>query len=147
MKVISLWQPWAQLIVEGKKYDETRSWKTNYRGEILIHASKKPIFDGISLMGSNEMDYLKQALELPDDCMRWRNRMPCGAIIGKAKLVDCKLIDTEYREFVQTFCPAEFAFGDFSVGRYAWVMQDAVKFEQPIPVKGRQGIWNWEGKI
>lgn len=40
MKVISLLQPWASLVVMGAKIYETRSWKTKYQGNILIHASQ-----------------------------------------------------------------------------------------------------------
>ena len=40
MKVLTIRQPWATLIVEGYKRFEFRSWKTNYRGDILIHAGK-----------------------------------------------------------------------------------------------------------
>ena len=39
MKVLSLTEPFATLIKEGKKKIETRSWQTNYRGELYIHAS------------------------------------------------------------------------------------------------------------
>jgi len=40
VKALSLKQPWAQLIVEGKKTIELRSWNTHFRGRFLIHASK-----------------------------------------------------------------------------------------------------------
>ena len=40
--------------------------------------------------------------------------------------------------------PAEYAFGNYEPGRYAWVMKDAVLFDKPIPAKGKQGLWNWE---
>lgn len=40
MKVLTIRQPWASLIIEGYKMFEFRSWKTNYRGEILIHAGQ-----------------------------------------------------------------------------------------------------------
>lgn len=43
MKVISLLEPWASLIKENVKYIETRSWKTNYRGELYIHSSKRKL--------------------------------------------------------------------------------------------------------
>jgi len=42
IKAISLKQPWANMIVEGKKTIETRKWSTTYRGDILICSSKKP---------------------------------------------------------------------------------------------------------
>ncbi len=41
MKAISILQPWASLVALGHKKIETRSWNTKYRGELLIHASKK----------------------------------------------------------------------------------------------------------
>ena len=40
MKVITIKQPWASLIAYGYKRYEFRSWKTNYRGPIYIHAGK-----------------------------------------------------------------------------------------------------------
>lgn len=42
MKALSLRQPWANLIVDGKKSIETRTWSTSYRGDIIIYSSKKP---------------------------------------------------------------------------------------------------------
>src|SRR5580765_8422282 len=41
MKILSLHQPWASLVAIGAKRYETRSWKTDYRGPIAIHAAKK----------------------------------------------------------------------------------------------------------
>lgn len=43
MKVLSLMEPCGSLIKEKIKYIETRSWKTNYRGELYIHTSLKKI--------------------------------------------------------------------------------------------------------
>lgn len=75
------------------------------------------------------------------------NKLPTGAIIGKANLVDCFQIDEAYRRKLQRENPAELAFGDYTIGRYAWVMADAILFNKPIPAKGKQGLWNWEGGI
>jgi hypothetical protein len=41
MKILSIRQPWAYLITRGSKNIENRSWPTNYRGPVLIHASLK----------------------------------------------------------------------------------------------------------
>ena len=48
MKVITIKEPFASLVADGIKKVETRSWKTNYRGEIYIHAglTKVPEQDG-----------------------------------------------------------------------------------------------------
>ena len=43
MKVLSLTEPYATLIKKGIKTIETRSWKTNYRGKLFIHASSTRI--------------------------------------------------------------------------------------------------------
>ena len=66
MKVLSIIEPWATLIASKQKYIETRSWKTSYRGELYIHASKKHIKDKdtkiqelLKLLPSTEMNYGK----------------------------------------------------------------------------------------
>ena len=41
MKALSIMQPWAWLIVNGHKSVENRTWNTNYRGQLLIHAGRK----------------------------------------------------------------------------------------------------------
>jgi hypothetical protein len=42
MKALSIKQPWANLIASGEKTIETRTWKTSYRGPLLIVSSKTP---------------------------------------------------------------------------------------------------------
>lgn len=139
MKAITVLQPWAWLLVSGKKRCETRSWKTNYRGEILIHAGKK---DMTATMRQTifEAVYMKQAGV-------FKTKMITGAIIGKAVLVNCVQIDEAIQELIRKQHFDEYAFGCFSPGRYAWVMEDPVLFDTLIPARGRQGLWNWEGEI
>lgn len=43
MKALTIWQPWASLLVSGQKKYETRSWATSYRGPIAIHAAMRPV--------------------------------------------------------------------------------------------------------
>ena len=40
LKCLSLWQPWASFVMHGYKMNETRSWPTNYRGDLAIQAAK-----------------------------------------------------------------------------------------------------------
>ena len=47
IKAISLNQPWASMIANGKKTIETRRWQTSYRGDLLICSTKKPIIPGL----------------------------------------------------------------------------------------------------
>ena len=83
MKVITIKQPWATLIVEGYKRFEFRSWKTNYRGDILIHAGK-----GID---KEAMERLKKYLP---------NEIPLGKIIGKATLTDCVPMSKDFADML-----------------------------------------------
>ena len=80
MKVLTIKEPWASLIIEGYKKYEFRSWKTNYRGKILIHA-------GMTI----EKDMLKRFKDYKFTCNP-------GYIIGEATLVDCILVDEKFNE-------------------------------------------------
>lgn len=149
MKALTVLQPWASLLACGRKKIETRSWKTNYRGKILIHAGlgdplelkKGDIGVYSNIIGKpyllnavNEIRYAEVG-----------NRLPYGVIIGKACLVNCIEIDEEMRKAAQEESPDEYEYGDFTPGRYAWIMEDPEFFEKPVPARGRHGLWNWEG--
>lgn len=69
---------------------------------------------------------------------------PLGAIIGQTNLVECIQMDQGYCDWMKKQNSEEYAFGNYEPGRYAWVMKDAVLFDKPMSVKGRQGLWNWE---
>ena len=49
MKVLTIKQPWATLIMQGDKRFEFRSWQTKYRGDLLIHAGKGIDKNGMKL--------------------------------------------------------------------------------------------------
>lgn len=126
MKVISIKEPFASLIKEKIKHIETRSWKTNYRGEIYIHASKT----------SSKIEN-KELLKITKN-INTNN----GYIIAKATLVDCKYMDQEFiNEIKQN--KTEYLCGDYKEGRYAWILKDIKKIK-PIKAKGKLNIWNYE---
>jgi hypothetical protein len=138
MKVISLLQPWASLVAIGAKKIETRSWPTNYRGPLLIHASKE--FSKLQKEFCWEEPFrsalLKGGYRLSFDNMEF------GMIIAKVILIDCMLINSK------ELPPApEAAFGDYTTGRYAWLLKDARMFTKPIPAKGHLRLWEWEENI
>lgn len=108
MKALSVRQPWADLIVTGQKAIETRSWRTAYRGRLLIHASRH---------GSTP-----------------------GAIVGEVTLIDCIPVDTLSPAVLRDEAP----FGDFSPGRFAWLLRDAQQYATPIPARGRLGLWTFD---
>ena len=55
MKALSLKQPYAELVVSGRKTIELRKWKTNFRGEFLVHASKGVDALGMKRFGFSEL--------------------------------------------------------------------------------------------
>jgi hypothetical protein len=147
MKVISLLQPWASLVVHGHKLIETRSWNTKYRGELLIHASISKKKEAIELYNDSKMSFLYESL--------FRgiayNDLPFGAIIGKVNLVDTCTTDLilhtnrkalEFNETTYHLDEQEMTFGDYSPGRYGWLLSDPILFDKPIACKGQLSIWN-----
>ena len=111
MKALSLKQPWAELIVSGKKTIETRKWKTNFRGEFFIHASK-----------NSDLKYCEE--------MNLKNLIT-GCLIGKCELIDVKEyknkedFNKDYKKhFAKTFV------------RYGFILKNGQKIK-PIPLKGQ----------
>lgn len=143
MKALTIWQPWAGMVAAGIKKNETRSWGTHYRGQIAIHAAKQDIHIGWCRYLSDEAaEVICRRLELPE-IFNTIETFPTGCILGTAELVDCIKISPEY---ISKLNYDELALGDYSLGRYAWVMENAIKFPEPILAKGKQGIWNWDKK-
>ena len=131
MKILTLREPFATLITNKKKYIETRSWKTNYRGELYIHASISKI--GKSIDGRVELIKLINNAE-----------MSYGYILCKCDLVDCIEMTEEYIEKIKKEEPEQYICGEYSVGRYAWILKNIKLLDKPIPAKGQLGIWNYK---
>lgn len=140
MKILSVQQPFATLIVLGLKPDETRSWLTKYRGQIGIHASQKidkescrqwPIKEVLASHGYDETN------------------LTTGCIIGIGNITDCQRVhvDEGNRAVLENNDIIEgdnYYFGWFGKGRFSWRMSD-MKTIEPIPAKGQLGLWKWEG--
>jgi hypothetical protein len=145
MKVISLWQPWASLVVEDKKHFETRSWATSYRGPLGIHAAQRCPLDGLLKNMSRETRAMAfEALEFTGDTVNWQKEFPTGVILGYVELIDCIRITESYSAYVKKYMPKEYAFGDYTPGRWAWALSDPVKLPEPIPAKGMQRLWEYD---
>lgn len=125
MKVITIKQPWATLIVEGYKRFEFRSWKTNYRGNILIHAGK-----GID---KEAMERLKKYL--PDE-------IPIGKIIGKATLTDCVPMSKDFADMLSKENNDIYTTHSFS-RNYGFKLENVEKLDNPIEIRGQLGLWNY----
>lgn len=125
MKALTLTQPWATLVALGHKRVETRSWSTRYRGPIAIHAAKG--FPREALAFAQE----ERALG------RIPSRIPRGAIVAVARLTEC-LPTQEVRDRLSGL---ERHLGDFSYGRWAWLLADIRALDEPIPCLGALGLW------
>ncbi len=143
MKVITLWQPWANLIIDGMKRIETRSWATSYRGPIGIHSAKRPPLDG--LLKDLDEKSRQFVIETYGEVLNCKDKFPTGVILGHTELIECIRITEAYSAYVKKYMPKEYAFGDYTPGRWAWVMGDnPIKFSDPIPAKGMQRLWNYD---
>ena len=132
-KAVSLIQPHAELIRIGKKCIETRSWPTKYRGEIFIHASKTRIPKAV-----------RQNAELLSLIERPLKELDYGFIVAKAIIVGCHEITPGFVDGLRSAYPVEFVCGYYDIGRYAWILSNVEPLDEPIPIKGHLGIWNFE---
>lgn len=137
MKAISLWQPWASLVSLGIKKIETRSWRTNYRGPLAIHASKRFWREDRQVA----RDYPAFAEALNDAGFKVAD-LPLGCVIAVCEIVDC--VPTESMSFDLGRAYKEKPFGDYSPGRFAWILDNVRPLKEPIPAKGALGLWEWE---
>lgn len=130
MKVLTIREPFATLIKNKVKYIETRSWKTNYRGELYIHS-------GLAKL-SKDVKERKNLSELYNE-----DDLKYGYIICKCNLVDCIYMTDEFIKDEKEKNPNNFIAGRYEVGRYAWVLDD-IEPIKPIEAKGKLGIWNYK---
>jgi ASCH domain len=112
MKALTLWQPWATAIALGIKQYETRHWFVSYRGELAIHAAKKPITKEIALIFQQSYPDWENLLNLAE-----RDR---GCIVAICNLTDCIEMDDS---LIAQQPPIELMFGNWQIGRYAWKLE------------------------
>lgn len=172
MKALTLTQPWATLIALEAKRIETRSWSTAYRGPLAIHAAA-----GLGPVGGKRgLDEvccddpfwfaLRPLLEVLPGTRRYApDVLPLGAIVAICELTAVARIDhyepwpDEYDaqqrgpflNFGSTGQPLpdepERSFGDYSVGRYAWILTNIRALPEPIPANGALGLWHYDGEL
>lgn len=124
MKCLSLKQPYAELLVSGRKTIELRSWNTKFRGEFLIHASKK--------IDRQACDRLKID----------PHQLPKGALVGKATLTDVKL----YQDSKSLLQDKNEHYSDakFVKKLYGFKITNGHRFRKPTLMNGRLGFFNVE---
>lgn len=131
MKALSLWQPWASLVVLGIKKVETRSWATDYRGPIIIHSTISVPPPAYDFWRDSEVRGLLRNAGVYDPMT-----LPMGCYVGVVDLVGIKT--TEKIEVT----PQEQRLGNYNAGRFAWLLENARELNEPIPIQGHQRLWN-----
>jgi len=148
VKALTIYQPWASLIAVGSKMYETRSWQTDYRGPIAIHAGLKFINDFDE--GFAEIAHEKLKARLPG--FTFMHKLPRGCVIAIAELSDCwRIIERTGGQIIMISgynkkllsSHNEHIFGDFAPGRYAWELTNVKPLPEPVPARGQQGLWEW----
>lgn len=137
MKALSIWQPWASLIISGHKRIETRGWAAPYsiRGQRIAIAATKTIRPEQRQAVQERIfqeHYSATGHPSIDD-------LPLSCVLGTVVIDGCRGVDPE---FMQQLSPREEAFGNYGPGRFAWFLSDPQPLPTPIPVKGAQGLWN-----
>ncbi len=151
MKALTLTQPRATLVAVGAKRIETRSWRTDYRGWVAIHAAKtwqqqdqylcgtKPFWSALTAAGIHRL-----------------SELPLGAIVAVALLIkvdpivrcDPSVPNMAGRVALRSqglpIREEEIPFGDYTPGRYGWAFSPATLYRlpEPIPCRGRLGLWD-----
>lgn len=141
MKALSLWQPWATLVMIGAKRIETRSWSTSHRGDLLIHAANKSTHEQIEL---RHEDPFRSALA-EAGYRRWQD-LPLGKMLGQVQLDDClEIVEPDSPLRPGTMYPPpmpELAFGRYEPGRYGMPLSSPRPFGTPIPYRAQQRMFS-----
>lgn len=129
MKVITIKQPWATLITEGYKEYEFRTWKTTYRGDILIHAGLGVDEEALKRFSYLNLDY------------------PKGVIIAKVTLTDCLEVNNNLREELikKDKLVYKNIINNLSYQGFAFKLENIKKIT-PIKAKGKLSLWDYNYK-
>jgi hypothetical protein len=121
MKALSFRQPWAELILQGRKTMDLRTYRTNHRGPLAIHASK-----------TVERDACREHNLNPDD-------LDTGGVVGIVGLVDViPLTETDY----EIHRGEHLAGRSFQESMFGWILRDPQRLPQIAPVRGRMSLFN-----
>jgi hypothetical protein len=115
---LSVRQPWAELIVTGRKTIEVRSWATEYRGRIWLHAAKASEPDLERAFG------VKQTFK--------------GGFIGSVRL--SAIVPLDDRRW-SNWRPRHLVSGPYRPGQFGWVLESPIRFKSPIPARGHLNLF------
>lgn len=118
MKALTIHEPWSTLIMLGIKRIENRSWSTPYRGRLVIHSARTVRRDVAAAY--NVEDAISPGYAL-------------GTVVLTGIYTQDDVSDHVDRRQLQ----------EFGSGPFYWLFDHVDPFEEPIPIAGQQGLWNW----
>jgi hypothetical protein len=150
-RVLTLWQPWASLLVHGIKRIETRpsatSW-TSEKGVYLIHAASKWTKEQRDICMTEPFASALKGIGYKPEEFDSVFKLPTGQIIGAIEIIGCRKIRNENgiitcigKQSFFNIKEPELSFGDYSTGRFAWLTHNPRILKTPIPYKGGQGYY------
>lgn len=171
MKALTLWQPWASLIVVLAKPFEFRGWNPRHRGfagligqRFVIHAAARPmvaeeirdIVDNLQFGGANAAAtclFAEPALELllPLYHLKKPDGLPLSAGVGTAVLgeprngIDIAVSEFGFPDEAKDELPGLPGFDSDrrEHANWGWPMLDIERWAAPVAMRGAQGFWNW----
>lgn len=139
-KAISLHQPWATFMALGLKTNETRHWEPYYRGDLVIHASKRwtdEQKDTAHRLIHGDKTILAAMLA---SGMRKLSDFPLGCVLCMVDFYDITKAEVIRPELTLT----EAKLGNYDDGRFAWRTRNLRTLAEPLPWRGAQGFFNVE---
>ena len=132
-RVLTLYEPWAALMRVKLKKVETRGYKTNYRGPLIIHASKTINEDEFSFWSKGRLK---------------RYHLCPGHVVAVCQLVDCIETNDIARQGIYPWDSngehlsqlIELLAGNYDYYRYGWYTEGLIALQSPIPHRGTQGM-------
>jgi hypothetical protein len=149
MKALTLWQPWASLVVAGAKPWEWRGWpapRSLVGQRLAIHAGKRAVKPQdiaeivIGIRRSDSSLIADIALDLID---RVHHSMwPRSSILGTAILGE----PLTAIQWTNQHLKPGYDSSRIDHHKWAWPLTDIQRFEPPIPARGAQGLWDWKAE-
>ena len=124
MKCLSVCQPFAELIVKGKKTIELRKWNTKFRGEFLIHAARNVLLEDCDRMKINPKS------------------LTTGAIIGKVNLVDVKKYNSKKEFYADR--KKHHSKTNYTQNKYGFILEKPKKLKIPIDYSGKLNFFEFQ---
>jgi len=133
MKALSVLQPWAWALIHGPKRVENRTWRTSYRGPLLIHAglSRRLFGRGLNLeaVGPERLFVPEAKVEALLPGLPPVEQLTFGSIVGLVQLVDvCRFEDVGADPFAE--------------GPWCWLLERPQPLAKPIPWRGFPGLFD-----